>query len=314
MSKHNFRGLGVALVTPFDIHGHVDYRSLEQLLGRLSLGEVTDFLVIHGTTGESPCLTREERNELTHYIVEYVQGRCPIMIGLGGNNTLELGERITALDTTGLAGILSVVPYYNKPSQEGMYQHFAHIARSSTLPIVLYNVPGRVGVNMAPDTVIRLAHDFENIIGVKEASGYPQQAGQITTAKLPEDFVVLSGDDALSVAFMQNGAQGVISVVGNAFPQLTSDLIHLAMDGKYAEADMLQTQMQTINTLLFQEGNPAGIKSTLHSMGWIASDKLRLPLVSVSEELRLKLSQAAQELANYEQQYIEKKLALCPKH
>ena len=223
------------------------------------------------------------------------------MIGLGGNNTREIGQRIADLDTEGIQGILSVVPYYNKPSQEGIYQHFAHLARCSRLPIVLYNVPGRVGVNMASDTVVRLARDFDNIIGVKEASGFPQQAGQITSAELPEDFVVLSGDDALSVAFMQQGAQGVISVVGNAFPQLTSELIHLAMEQKYPEADMIQTEMQQINTLLFQEGNPAGIKALLLEMGLIASEQLRLPLVPVSEELKAKLGQAAQSLIHYEQ-------------
>ena len=287
MSKHAFRGLGVALVTPFDGRGEVDYQSLRTLLNHLLKNQATDFIVVHGTTGESPCLTREERDQVTRFVIEEVAGRCHIMIGLGGNNTREIGQRIADLDTEGIQGILSVVPYYNKPSQEGIYQHFAHLARCSRLPIVLYNVPGRVGVNMASDTVVRLARDFDNIIGVKEASGFPQQAGQITSAELPEDFVVLSGDDALSVAFMQQGAQGVISVVGNAFPQLTSELIHLAMEQKYPEADMIQTEMQQINTLLFQEGNPAGIKALL--------------LVPVSEELKAKLGQAAQSLIHYEQ-------------
>ena len=202
MSKHAFRGLGVALVTPFDGRGEVDYQSLRTLLNHLLKNQATDFIVVHGTTGESPCLTREERDQVTCFVIEEVAGRCPIMIGLGGNNTREIGQRIADLDTEGIQGILSVVPYYNKPSQEGIYQHFAHLARCSRLPIVLYNVPGRVGVNMASDTVVRLARDFDNIIGVKEASGFPQQAGQITSAELPEDFVVLSGDDALSVAFM----------------------------------------------------------------------------------------------------------------
>ena len=290
MSKHAFRG-----------RGEVDYQSLRTLLNHLLKNQATDFIVVHGTTGESPCLTREERDQVTRFVIEEVAGRCPIMIGLGGNNTREIGQRIADLDTEGIQGILSVVPYYNKPSQEGIYQHFAHLARCSRLPIVLYNVPGRVGVNMASDTVVRLARDFDNIIGVKEASGFPQQAGQITSAELPENFVVLSGDDALSVAFIQQGAQGVISVVGNAFPQLTSELIHLAMEQKYPEADMIQTEMQQINTLLFQEGNPAGIKALLLEMGLIASEQLRLPLVPVSEELKAKLGQAAQSLIHYEQ-------------
>ena len=252
-----------------------------------------------GTTGESPCLTRQERDAVTEQIVKQVAGRCPIMVGLGGNNTLETAERIAAMQTHGIDGILSVVPYYNKPSQEGIYQHFSTLARRSSLPIVLYNVPGRVGVNMAPDTVIRLAQEHENIIGVKEASGFPQQAEQITSAELPKDFVVLSGDDALTVAFVQNGAQGVISVVGNAYPRLTSRLTHLAMQGRYNEADMLQTAMRQINTQLFQEGNPSGIKALLRLMCLIDSDTLRLPLVPVSEELRVRLDETRKELDLY---------------
>ena len=244
MSKHSFKGLGVALVTPFTETNKVDYKSLERLVEHLLRDRATDFLVVHGTTGESPCLTRQERDAVTEQIVKQVAGRCPIMVGLGGNNTLETADRIAAMQTRGIDGILSVVPYYNKPSQEGIYQHFSTLARRSSLPIVLYNVPGRVGVNMAPDTVIRLAQEHENIIGVKEASGFPQQAEQITSAELPKDFVVLSGDDALTVAFVQNGAQGVISVVGNAYPRLTSRLTHLAMQGRYNEADMLQTAME----------------------------------------------------------------------
>lgn len=299
MSKHSFKGLGVALVTPFTETNKVDYKSLERLVEHLLRDRATDFLVVHGTTGESPCLTRQERDAVTEQIVKQVAGRCPIMVGLGGNNTLETAERIAAMQTRGIDGILSVVPYYNKPSQEGIYQHFSTLARRSSLPIVLYNVPGRVGVNMAPDTVIRLAQEHENIIGVKEASGFPQQAEQITSAELPKDFVVLSGDDALTVAFVQNGAQGVISVVGNAYPRLTSRLTHLAMQGRYNEADMLQTAMRQINTQLFQEGNPAGIKALLCLMCLIDSDTLRLPLVPVSEELRVRLDETRKELDLY---------------
>jgi dihydrodipicolinate synthase len=299
MSKHSFKGLGVALVTPFTETNKVDYKSLERLVEHLLRDRATDFLVVHGTTGESPCLTRQERDAVTEQIVNQVAGRCPIMVGLGGNNTLETAERIAAMQTRGIDGILSVVPYYNKPSQEGIYQHFSTLARRSSLPIVLYNVPGRVGVNMAPDTVIRLAQEHENIIGVKEASGFPQQAEQITSAELPKDFVVLSGDDALTVAFVQNGAQGVISVVGNAYPRLTSRLTHLAMQGRYNEADMLQTAMRQINTQLFQEGNPSGIKALLRLMCLIDSDTLRLPLVPVSEELRVRLDETRKELDLY---------------
>ena len=221
------------------------------------------------------------------------------MVGLGGNDTVETGERIQAMDTRGVSGILSVVPYYNKPSQEGIFQHFSYLAQRSELPLILYNVPSRVGVNMASDTVVRLARTHSNIVGVKEASGFPQQAGQITSSELPEDFVVLSGDDALCVAFVQNGARGVISVAGNAYPRLTSRLIHLAMDGRYNEADMIQTAMRQLNTQLFQEGNPAGIKARLHLMGLIDTECLRLPLVCVSQELRERLDETRRVLDGY---------------
>ena len=299
MSKYPFRGMGVALVTPFTESQEVDYKSLERLLEHLLRDGATDFIVIHGTTGESPCLTREERQRVTDHIIEQVAGRCPLMVGLGGNNTRETAERLRELDPRGLSGVLSVVPYYNKPSQEGMYRHFAHLAEASPLPLVLYNVPGRVGVNMAPDTVVRLARDFDNIIGIKEASGYPQQAAQITACELPEDFVVLSGDDALTVPFIQNGAVGVISVVGNAYPRLFSHLTHLAMEGHINEADMIQTEMRAINTQLFQEGNPVGIKALLYLMRLIDSNSLRLPLVAASPELSERLDSTRKALDIY---------------
>lgn len=299
MSKHPFRGMGVALVTPFTEQEEVDYKSLERLLEHLLRDQATDFIVIHGTTGESPCLTRQERDEVIKHVIQQVAGRCPLMVGLGGNNTREIGERISELDPTGLSGILSVVPYYNKPSQEGIFQHFSYLAQRSELPLILYNVPSRVGVNMASDTVVRLARTHVNIVGVKEASGFPQQAGQITSSELPEDFVVLSGDDALCVAFVQNGARGVISVAGNAYPRLTSRLIHLAMDGRYNEADMIQTAMRQLNTQLFQEGNPAGIKALLHLMRLIDTERLRLPLVCVSQELRERLDETRRVLDGY---------------
>lgn len=299
MSKHPFRGMGVALVTPFTEQEEVDYKSLERLLEHLLRDQATDFIVIHGTTGESPCLTRQERDEVIKHVIQQVAGRCPLMVGLGGNNTREIGERISELDPTGLSSILSVVPYYNKPSQEGIFQHFSYLAQRSELPLILYNVPSRVGVNMASDTVVRLARTHVNIVGVKEASGFPQQAGQITSSELPEDFVVLSGDDALCVAFVQNGARGVISVAGNAYPRLTSRLIHLAMDGRYNEADMIQTAMRQLNTQLFQEGNPAGIKALLHLMRLIDTERLRLPLVCVSQELRERLDETRRVLDGY---------------
>lgn len=294
-----FTGMGVALVTPFTPEGKVDYASLESLLNHLLENEATDFVVVHGTTGESPCLTREERNDVTRLVVNHISGRCPIVVGLGGNDTLELGKRFEEAPIEGIDGFLSVVPYYNKPSQEGLYRHFSHIASRSALPIILYNVPGRVGVNMMPDTIIRLAKDCPNIVGVKEASGYVMQAEQVIQAGLGDNFVVLSGDDALSVPFIQNGARGVISVVGNAYPRLFSELIHLAMDGKYNEADMIQTALRDINTQLFANGNPAGIKALLYQLGIIRHNILRLPLVPTTNEVYNALARAHQRLLEF---------------
>ncbi len=286
MKKHSelFTGLGVALVTPFKPDFSIDYISLDKVLDHL-LGGGADFLVVQGTTGESPCLTREERNELIGHIVDYVAGRMPIVIGLGGNDTLELGKRFEELDTRGIDGVLSVVPYYNKPNQEGLYRHFSYIAQKSALPIILYNVPGRVGVNLMPDTVVRLAKEHHNIVGIKEASGFVAQGEKVAEAMKGEDFVVLSGDDALSTAFIRNGARGVISVAGNAYPKLFGKLIHLAMNGKFNEAEMIQDKFAPLNNYLFANGNPSGIKALLEQMGLIDYNVLRLPLVPASKEV-----------------------------
>ncbi len=293
-----FTGLGVALVTPFAPDGTIDYQSLDRLLDYLIKGGA-DFLVIHGTTGESPCLTREERELVTRRVVERVAGRLPIMIGLGGNDTLELAKRFKNLDTEGIDGILSVSPYYNKPLQEGLYQHFAHISKHTDLPIVLYNVPSRVGVNLMPETVIRLAKDCPNIIGIKEASGFVAQVEQVVKGVEGLDFAVLSGDDALSANFIRNGARGVISVVGNAYPQLFGRLIHLAMDGKLNEADDLQDKFRELNVQLFANGNPAGVKALLKQMELIDHNILRLPLMPASREVTLALDEARQALDTY---------------
>lgn len=289
---NKFTGLGVALVTPFDQKGDIDITSLRRLVEYLCQDKGANFLVVHGSTGESPCLNREERDIVTQCVVEVNNGRLPIMVGLGGNNTKEIVQRFIDMDTNGIDGVLSVVPYYNKPSQEGIYKHFASIAEVSPLPIVLYNVPGRVSVNMVPETVCRLANEYKNIIGVKEASGYPIQTENIKTIGVPDDFVILSGDDALSIPIIQNGAMGVISVVGNAYPELFSKCIHLAMDGKYNEADLIMLQLRNINNLLFANGNPSGIKALLYQMGLIDYNVLRLPLLPVSKQVYDGLTEA----------------------
>lgn len=298
-TAHKFTGMGVALVTPFTPDRGIDYESLRSLLEHVLMDGAADFVVVHGTTGESPCLTRDERNEVTRVVVEQVAGRCPILVGLGGNDTLELGKRFAEAPTEGIDGFLSVVPYYNKPTQEGLFQHFCHISERSRLPIILYNVPGRVGVNMMPETIIRLAKSCHNIVGVKEASGYVMQAEQVMQAGLGDGFVVLSGDDALSVSFMQNGARGVISVVGNAYPRLFSHLIHLAMQGEYNEADMIMTALRETNAQLFANGNPSGIKALLYQMGVIRHNILRLPLVPTSREVYDALGAAHQRVKDF---------------
>lgn len=293
-----FTGMGVALVTPFDADGHIDYASLEKLLEHQVQGEA-DFLVVHGTTGESPCLTRDERNRVTRFVVNYIAGRIPIVVGLGGNDTLELGERFRAMETEGISGVLSVVPYYNKPTQEGLYRHFCHLAECSPLPIILYNVPGRVGVNMMPETVARLAQEHDNIIGIKEASGFVAQAEQVVRLVGRRDFVVLSGDDNISIDFIRNGAYGVISVIGNAYPALFRRLIHLSLEGRHHEAEMIQIQLREMNTQLFANGNPSGIKALLYQMGIIEHNALRLPLVPVSSEVYQALADARHTIDAY---------------
>ena len=298
MALIDLKGMGIALVTPFKADGSVDYEALVKLV-EYQVQNGTDYLVVLGTTAETPTLTETEKAEIKRLVVTQVRRRVPVVLGVGGNCTRAVVDTLRQADLQDVDAILSVVPYYNKPSQEGMYRHFAHLAEASPLPLVLYNVPGRVGVNMAPDTVVRLARDFDNIIGIKEASGYPQQAAQITACELPEDFVVLSGDDALTVPFIQNGAVGVISVVGNAYPRLFSHLTHLAMEGHINEADMIQTEMRAINTQLFQEGNPVGIKALLYLMRLIDSNSLRLPLVAASPELSERLDATRKALDIY---------------
>ena len=283
--ENKFRGTGVALVTPFDENDNIDYKSLDRLLENICVDGGADFVVVHGTTGESPCITREERDEITSFVIEKINGRIPIMVGLGGNNTIETCRRIEAMETKGIDAILSVVPYYNKPSGEGMYRHFMQISECSSLPIVLYNVPGRVGVNLSADIVQRLYNDSDKIIGVKEASGFPAQSEAIRNLIDDPNFVIYSGDDSLSVAIIRNGGAGVISVVANAYPKLFSRLIHLAMKSKYNEAEMIQLQLKEINSLLFANGNPSGIKALLYQMGIIKHNKLRLPLIPVSNEV-----------------------------
>ena len=276
MATNIFKGLGIALVTPFKTDGSIDYMALKRLV-EYQTENGADFLCVLGTTGETPCLDREEREEVKRFVVEVNQGKPPVLLGCGGNNTVAVVKELQTMDLRGVDGILSVCPYYNKPSQEGLYRHFKMIANNSPLPIVLYNVPGRTGINMKAETTVRLATDCRNIIAVKEAGGSLEQVDEIIKNK-PAHFDVLSGDDALAFPMIASGAAGVISVIGNALPREFSRMIRLEFNGEYEPARKIHHRFTELYSLLFVDGNPAGVKALLHEMGFIENE-LRLPLV-----------------------------------
>ena len=269
-------GMGVALITPFKEDETIDFDALARLVEH-QIKNGTDYLVVCGTTAETPTLTEEEKDEIKSFVVNCAAGRIPIVLGVGGNNTKAVANQLQTKDFTGIDAILSVTPYYNKPSQEGLYQHYAAIAKASPLPVILYNVPGRTGVNMLPETTIRLANEFTNICAVKEASGNFSQIDEIIKNK-PADFLVISGDDGITFLLITLGAVGVISVIGNAFPREFSKMVRLALQGEYNNARKIHHRFTELFSLLFVEGNPAGVKSMLAVMGMI-ENKLRLPLV-----------------------------------
>ena len=293
MARNIFKGLGIALITPFTLDGKVDYKSLKRLL-EYQLANGADFLCILATTGEAPCLTGQEKDELTAFIKDIVRGRIPILKYCGGNNTAAVVEEIKTTNWTGIDGILSICPYYNKPSQEGLYQHFKAIAEVSPLPIVLYNVPGRTGINMKAETTVKLAGDFSNIIAVKEASGSLEQVDEIIKNK-PDHFDVISGDDALTFSMIASGAAGVISVIGNALPREFSRMIRLEFKGEYEPARKIHHMFTELYSLLFVDGNPAGCKALLNDMGMI-ENVLRLPLVPTTITTKQKMADILKEL------------------
>ncbi len=276
MERNKFIGMGVALVTPFKTDGSVDFSALARLVD-YQLKNGTDYLVVLGTTAETPTLSAEEQLEITQFIVEKVNGKLPIVLGMGGNDTRALVQKISTANLNGVDAILSVTPYYNKPTQEGIYQHYAAVAKSTKLPIILYNVPGRTGVNMSVETTLRLANDFSNIIATKEASGNIAQVDAIIKNK-PKDFLVISGDDAITFPLITLGASGVISVIGNAFPCEFSKMVRLALAGDYQTALTIHHGFTELIELLFVDGNPAGVKSILSAMGYL-ENQLRLPLL-----------------------------------
>lgn len=268
--------MGIALITPFKKDGSIDFDALECLV-EYQIENGTDFLVILGTTSENPTLTEEEKDEIARVVIAKNNKRLPIVMGIGGNNTRTVVEKIKSTDLSQVDAVLSVVPYYNKPSQEGIYQHYKAITEATNTPIVLYNVPGRTGVNMKAETILRLAHEFPNIVGVKEASGNFAQIDEIIKNK-PTHFMVISGDDGITFPLITLGAVGVISVIGNAFPREFSRMVRLAMRGDLAGAREIHYRFTELMELLFVDGNPAGVKSMLSMMGFIENE-LRLPLV-----------------------------------
>ena len=283
---NELKGLGTALITPFDANGKVDYEALERLLETQLKGFV-DYIVVLGTTGEAATMTEVEKKEVRTFIREYVHGRLPLVLGVGGNNTAAVCESLRTIDLSGFAAILSVCPYYNKPNQEGLYQHFCAVAEASPIPVILYNVPGRTGVNLLPETVMRIyeAHP-DKIVGIKEASGNIAQIkdlialakAQFTIHNSQLPFLVISGDDGIACEIMEAGGAGLISVASNAFPE---DFWHIVHDKDRA----LQAKYEEMVRLLFAEGNPVGIKAVLAQKG-IIQNYLRLPLVPASEELK----------------------------
>lgn len=293
MAQNIFRGLGIALVTPFNTDGTVDYESLKALVD-YQMKSGADFFCILATTGETPCLTSEEKQKIKNLVVEKVGGRLPILMGCGGNNTAALVNEIKNTDWSGIDGILSVCPYYNKPSQEGLYQHFKAIANASPLPVVLYNVPGRTGINMKAQTTIRLAKDCPNVVAIKEASGSLEQVDEIIKGK-PSHFEVISGDDALTFPMIACGAVGVISVIGNALPKEFSRMIRYEFRGEYEPARKIHHRFTELYSLLFVDGNPAGVKALLSEMGMIKNE-LRLPLVPTRITTKQKMAEILKEL------------------
>lgn len=282
-----FRGLGIALITPFKKDGSVDYKTLKSLVD-YQIGNGADFIVILATTGETPCLEKEEKDEITKTVIDVVKGRVPILKYCGGNNTAAVVREIKESDWSGVDGILSICPYYNKPSQEGLYEHFKAIANVSKLPIVLYNVPGRTGINMTAETTIRIANSFSNVVAIKEASGSLEQVDEIIKYK-PDNFEVLSGDDALTFPMIVSGAVGVISVIGNALPKEFSRMIRLELNGEFEAARAIHHKFTELYKLLFVDGNPAGCKALLNDMGMI-ENILRLPLVPTRIETKQKMN------------------------
>lgn len=279
---NKFQGTGVAMVTPFNTDGSVDYNGLKSLINHLIDGGI-DYLVSLGTTGETATMTKDEKKKVWAFTAEVNNNRLPLVAGIGGNNTIAVADDIKSFDHTGYSAILSVSPYYNKPTQEGIYQHYKYLAEVSPLDLILYNVPGRTMSNMSPETTCRLAHDFKNIIATKEASGSFDQFNQIMRDK-PDDFLLISGDDPITLPMIALGASGVISVIANAVPKPFTEMVNLCLEGDFKAANPSHLSLVEFTRLAFAEGNPAGIKVALKHLN-ICGDTVRLPLIKASSSL-----------------------------
>ena len=287
--SHQFTGTGVAVVTPFNQAGEIDYDKLSLHADRL-INNGINYLVVLGTTAETPTLSQNEKLDVVRCVVDAGGSRIPIIVGVGGNNTRATVESVKAINLKGIDGLLSVAPYYNKPSQEGMYQHFAAIAAVSELPIMLYNVPGRTSSNISSETALRLANDFQDtIVAVKEASGNLEQVMEIIRDR-PEGFLVISGDDSITLPMIASGGEGVVSVIGNAYPALISTMVASALDGSYDKARELHYRLFPMMKAIFKEGNPAGVKASMEIQGWI-ENVLRLPLIPATTKLYKEITQ-----------------------
>lgn len=288
-----FTGAGVAIVTPFFENKEIDFESLKKLVQHQIQGG-TDYLVVQGTTGESATLTAEEKMQVLDTVIKENAGKLPIVYGIGGNNTKAVAEQLANFDVKGVDGFLSVSPYYNKPTQEGIYQHYKALDAATKLPIILYNVPGRTASNVTAATVVRIANDCKNIVAVKEASGDMCQIMQMIK-DAPKDFAIISGDDPITMPIILAGGHGVISVVSNAYPKVVADMVHASMEGNLAKAKEAHYKMFDIIPLLFAEGNPAGIKESCKAIG-LMENHVRLPLVNASAELTQKIVTLGKEL------------------
>lgn len=286
-------GMGVALVTPFKSDLSIDHEALTKVV-EFNIENGTDYLVISGTTGESVTITKEEKKAIIQTIIKANAGRLPLVIGIGGNNTAAVIEELKTTDLSPFVAVLSVAPYYSKPTQEGLYQHFKAVAEASSKPIILYNVPGRTAKNMEPETSLRLARDCESIVAIKEAGNNPEQY-KILLKNKPEDFLVISGDDDLVCDVVLQGGSGVISVVGQALPELFSTMIHKGLEGDRLTSKALEKKAMPLINLIFEENNPAGIKAVLQQLG-LCSDDVRLPLVTATDALKSKINEALAQL------------------